>query len=94
MVKSIRSQLDKTGYGNYIKIENNYCGVIYGHLKSFSVKVGDTVTAGQLIGISNNTGNSTGLILHFGVYPIPRDRNNGFTGYIDPFDKKTNRMGG
>lgn len=84
----IEAQLDATGYGNYVKIENDTCGVLYGHLKSFAVKVGDKVKVGQVIGLSNNTGNSTGPHLHFGVFPKPRDRGNGYSGYINPFDKK------
>ncbi|MGM7720516.1 M23 family metallopeptidase [Metabacillus sp. Hm71] len=40
---------------------------IYGHLSKFSVKEGQHVDAGQLIGYSGNTGHSTGAHLHFGV---------------------------
>jgi len=76
---------DATGYGIYVKIENEYCGVLYGHLREFSLKVGDKVLAGDFVGFSGNTGNSTGSHLHFGVFPIPRDRSNGYAGYIDPF---------
>lgn len=82
----IEAQSDPTGYGNYIKIENNECGILYGHLKSFSVAVGETVKAGQVIGISDNTGNSTGSHLHFGVFPKPRNKTNGYNGYIDPLN--------
>ena len=82
----IEAQADPTGYGNYIKIENEDCGVLYAHLKSFGVAVGEVVKAGQVIGISDNTGNSTGSHLHFGVFPKPRDRGNGYNGYIDPFN--------
>jgi len=80
---------DKNGYGIYIKIENDECGILYGHLKELpKLKVGDIVKAGDLIAISGNTGNSTGPHLHFGVFPKPRNRDNGYAGYIDPFDKK------
>ena len=79
--------LDQYGYGNYIKVENEDCGVLYGHLKEFKVSVGDEIVAGQLLGISDNTGNSTGSHLHFGLFPKPRDRDNGYAGYIDPLSK-------
>lgn len=75
---------DVKGYGIYVKIENDTCGVLYGHLREFSLRVGDKVKGGDFVGFSGNTGNSTGPHLHFGVFPIPRDRNNGYTGYIDP----------
>lgn len=84
----IENAYDKGGYGNYIKIENDYCGVIYAHMKTLSpLKVGSNVKAGDVVGISGNTGNSTGSHLHFGVFPKPRNRDNGYAGYIDPFDK-------
>jgi len=79
---------DVRGYGKYVKVENGKCGVIYAHLNTWKVKVGQQVVAGQLLGLSNNTGNSTGPHLHFGVFPKPRNRKNGFVGYIDPLDKK------
>jgi hypothetical protein len=40
---------------------------IYGHLSDFTVKEGQYVHEGDLIGYSGNTGFSTGAHLHFGV---------------------------
>jgi hypothetical protein len=85
--KVIENAYDANGYGKYIKIENDDCGVIYAHLRVLSpFKVGSSVSGGDTIGESGNTGNSTGPHLHFGVFPKPRDRSNGYAGYIDPFD--------
>ncbi|MBN2387274.1 MAG: M23 family metallopeptidase [Anaerolineales bacterium] len=65
-VKEVRQ--DATGYGTHIRIEHKggYLS-IYAHLLNYSVSAGDTVTAGQVIGKSDNTGNSTGPHLHFEV---------------------------
>ena len=78
-----QAQNDPNGYGLYVKIENDKYGTILAHLKSFNVSVGQQVSEGQQIGISDNTGNSTGPHLHWGVHPIPRNTNNGYNGYID-----------
>jgi hypothetical protein len=60
---------DSDGYGTHVRIETIDGAVkyltIYGHLQSFSVNAGQVVQAGQEIGLSDNTGNSTGPHLHF-----------------------------
>lgn len=81
--KVIEARNDPNGYGLYLKIENSSQGSILAHLESFSVKAGDTVKTGQRIGVCDNTGFSTGAHLHWGYYPIPRDRGNGYSGTID-----------
>jgi hypothetical protein len=80
---------DPTGYGNYVKVVHNGFLTIYGHFDHAVVKVNDKVLKGQLLGLSDNTGNSTGSHLHFGVAPcdaqgIKTETNNGFSGYINP----------
>lgn len=57
---------DASGYGTHIRIEHDEGYLtIYGHLQNFAVKTGDRVSAGQVIGRSDNTGFSTGPHLHF-----------------------------
>jgi murein DD-endopeptidase MepM/ murein hydrolase activator NlpD len=53
-------------YGNCVILDHGM-GVqsLYGHLSSFDVKVGDTVTRGQTIGRSGMTGLAGGDHLHF-----------------------------
>ncbi|MFI1397149.1 M23 family metallopeptidase [Streptomyces sp. NPDC020681] len=59
-------------YGNNIVLrmkDGSYTQ--YGHLSSISVSVGQSVAAGQRIGLSGSTGNSTGPHLHFEVRTTP-----------------------
>lgn len=56
-------------YGQWILIEHpNGLSTLYAHLSLIKVKAGDTVSTGDIIGYSGNTGYSTGPHLHFGVY--------------------------
>lgn len=56
-------------YGSYVRLYHprlRLCS-FYAHLDSATVTAGQTVTAGTQIGLSGNTGNSTGPHLHFEV---------------------------
>jgi murein DD-endopeptidase MepM/ murein hydrolase activator NlpD len=56
------------GYGNYIVINHaNGTQTLYAHLSQVNVTVGQTVTQGQLIGLSGMTGRATGPHLHLEV---------------------------
>ena len=55
------------GYGNLVIVENGEYRTYYAHLSSIPVSVGDTVQAGTTIGLSGNTGNSTGPHLHYEI---------------------------
>lgn len=79
----LEATFDKDGYGNYVKIESKTEGSVLAHLKRISTTVGFEVKAGDLIGISGTTGNSTAPHLHWGYYTMPRNRANGYAGFID-----------
>ncbi|MGW0251415.1 peptidoglycan DD-metalloendopeptidase family protein [Nocardia goodfellowii] len=77
-----------SGFGNWIvvdSIDTNGRGysAVYGHMwdNGVLVRVGDTVTAGQQIGLVGSAGESSGPHLHFEIVPGGR-----FTGgrHIDP----------
>lgn len=54
------------GYGNYVIIRHpNGLETVYGHLNKHLVKEGQTVKAGETIGLGGSTGRSTGPHLHF-----------------------------
>ena len=58
-----------SGYGNYIMIDHGdgyYTG--FGHLNSYNVIQGQTVSRGQQIAVSGSTGISTAPHLHYEVY--------------------------
>ncbi|MBR1970760.1 MAG: peptidoglycan DD-metalloendopeptidase family protein [Clostridia bacterium] len=56
------------GYGKLVKIKHsNGVETAYAHLSKIIVTKGQVVSAGELIALSGNTGNSTGPHLHFEI---------------------------
>lgn len=56
------------GYGNMVEIDHGLgLTTRYGHMSRVLVKVGDEVASGDVIGLSGNTGRSTGPHLHYEV---------------------------
>ena len=53
---------EEGGFGNYILIRHPWGESIYAHLASTAVTQGQVVARGQYIGVSDNSGGSTGLI--------------------------------
>lgn len=76
-VVKVRNQGRRKGYGKYVILDHgNGLTTLYAHLASWQVNVGDTLQAGDTIGVGGNTGRSFGAHLHFEM------RFNG--NYIDP----------
>jgi murein DD-endopeptidase MepM/ murein hydrolase activator NlpD len=79
------------GFG--ITIDTEGYRHIYWHLKSMSVKVGDIIKLGNVLGATDNTGiYTTGPHLHRGLYQTTKDANgkasvinqdNGYGGAVD-----------
>lgn len=56
------------GYGTVVMIDHgNGYQTRYAHLSSLNCRMGQSVTSGQVIGYSGNTGNSSGPHLHFEI---------------------------
>lgn len=64
----------KQGFGMRVRqvatIDGRKCYVFYAHLSELSVKEGDVIQAGTRVGLSGNTGKSSGPHLHFEVRPV------------------------
>jgi len=66
--------------GKYVEIQHSGgMNSQYLHLSQQNVHVGDTVRAGDLVGLSGNTGRSTGPHLHYQIYWM----NNGEKAFVD-----------
>ena len=74
-----------SGYGNHVRIHHPDGSLtIYGHLLKPYVWQKEIVKAGQKIGLSDNSGFSTGAHLHFELRLPDCDIRNGYFGAVDP----------
>jgi len=82
--------LGSSSYGRYIVIKSTIGErtryIYYAHLSRQAVKKGDSVRAGDIIGLTGSTGNSTGPHLHYEVRD--EDRTYGSLGSpgLNPYD--------
>lgn len=65
--KVVYAGWNNQGYGNLVVVENGAFRTYYAHLSQIPVTLGQTVHTGEVIGLSGNTGNSTGPHLHYEV---------------------------
>ena len=67
------------GYGQYIMIQHDGFTTLYAHLRQPAhVAAGDEVRSGYMLGVSGNTGRSTGAHLHFELALVD-------VGNVDPW---------
>ncbi len=66
----------RSGYGNLVIVDHGFgFKTYYGHLKKVSVRTGDTLIKGDLVGISGNSGLSTAPHLHYEIRFLARPLN-------------------
>ncbi|MEM7535603.1 MAG: M23 family metallopeptidase, partial [Chloroflexota bacterium] len=78
------STVPNTGFGRYILLQHEWGHTLYAHLSQVAVHAGQRVSGGQQIGLTGNSGSSSGAHLHFGLRVAPFSLSDGWAGYLDP----------
>jgi murein DD-endopeptidase MepM/ murein hydrolase activator NlpD len=69
VVETSGSNRSRVGFGLVVKVDHDYgYETVYAHLNSFTVKVGQEVKRGDIIGYVGNSGGSTAPHLHYEVH--------------------------
>ena len=79
-----RTGFDKGGFGHFVLLNHRWGESLFAHLSEIQVKRDQQVILGETIGLSGNTGASTGPHLHFGIRIHPYRRTDGWGGFSDP----------
>lgn len=62
------TRYDRRGYGNFVIVHHaNGVETLYGHLSKYLTHIGDTLKAGDPVGLGGRTGRATGYHLHFEI---------------------------
>lgn len=70
-------------YGNYVRVYGDGMMTLYAHLLRTAIDANQEVAAGEALGLSGNSGRTTGPHLHLGLKVDGLD-NARFKGWIDP----------
>ena len=85
IVKMVQKNAEGHNYGKHVRIEHaDGYETIYAHLQDVSVQQGQTVEAGSLLGLADNTGNSFGSHLHLTLKHKGETQGNWPNNMIDP----------
>lgn len=89
----LRDTFADKAYGNFTVVwdPKQKCALWYCHLQDITTQPGDRVTKGQLLGHTNNTGNSSGPHLHIDFVETDEfgnrlNKDNGKQGFLDIMD--------
>lgn len=80
----VQASYDHDGFGVYVKVRHAWGESLYAHLANLSIWLGAPVGRGQVVGVSGNSGVSSGPHLHFGLRVNGYNVNDGYRGYCDP----------
>jgi len=83
-VDEIAGEATKDPYGIYVRIQHDGFETVYAHLTRATVRKGDVLKAGDQVGLSGMTGNSTGPHLHLSFRLAGANQKDGYLGYSDP----------
>ncbi len=78
-------QAGETGdFGICITLQHAWGTSLYAHLKETKVSPNQHIIPHQIIGLSGQSGFTTGPHLHFGIKPLGVNLDNGYLGFINP----------
>lgn len=75
---------EANGFGNYIKLRHSWGESLYAHMSVISAQKNQVMAQEEVLGLSGNTGGSTGPHLHFSIRIFPCERSDGWGGFSDP----------
>ncbi|MEK9207515.1 MAG: peptidoglycan DD-metalloendopeptidase family protein [Patescibacteria group bacterium] len=93
VVRDIDDSPSGKNYGKNFTVwmPNSHRAAQFCHLNSNTVKVGDIVKVGQVLGVMGDTGNTQGIHLHLNLFNVDDNgyrlnKDNGFLGGVNPLE--------